>query len=336
MIEDTFGHKISYLRVSITDRCNERCLYCMPEEGQAWMPREDLLSYEEVERVCRVAATLGVSKLRVTGGEPLIRRGAIEFVRRLSAIEGIKNLGVSTNGSLLSDPEPGARPDTTRARCLAAAGVHSVNISLDGLDARSYAATTGRDYLGKVISGIRAARSEGLSVKLNAVLMKNRSEAQLLPLLDFAREEGALLRFIELMPVTDALVLDDERFLSSGLARKIIELRTGPLRQRPDFRTNGPASYYEVASTGQLIGFISALSDLHFCDSCNKLRLTCDGKLRPCLGSHLEVDLRDALRAGADDEEIARLFKLAVHRKPETHAFRESYQPGRHMIAIGG
>ena len=335
-MEDLFGHRISYLRVSITDRCNERCLYCMPEEGQAWLPREELLSFEEIERLCRIAAGLGISKLRITGGEPLIRRGAIDLVRRLSRLEGIRELGISTNGSLLGEPETASSSDATRAHRLAAAGAQSVNISLDTLDAESYATTTGRDYLDGVVEGIRAARAAGLSVKLNAVLMKNRSEAQLLSLLDFAREEGALLRFIELMPVTDSQVLEDENFLNASLARRIIELRTGPLLTRPDFKTNGPASYFEVAGTGQLVGFISALSDLHFCDSCNKLRLTCDGKLRPCLGSHLEVDLRDALRGGADDLELASLFRVTVSRKPETHGFRENYQPGRHMIAIGG
>ena len=216
------------------------------------------------------------------------------------------------------------------------AGIHSVNVSLDSLNPESYAATTGRNYLERVIAGIRATRKEGLSVKLNAVLMKNRSEDQLLPLLKFAREEGVLLRFIELMPVTDSLVLEDNRFLSGTLARKIIELRTGPLEPRPDFKTNGPASYYQVPETGQLLGFISALSNLHFCDTCNKLRLTCEGKLRPCLGSHLEVDLRDAIRADASNAEIIRLFHTAVARKPETHGFREAYQPGRHMVAIGG
>lgn len=337
MLEDTFGHRISYLRISITDRCNERCAYCMPEEGQKWLPKEEVLSFEEIERICRIAAKLGVRKLRITGGEPLTRSGATQLIQKLVDIPGIDELGVSTNGTLLTRLDSSSK-DTrkTYIQSLAAAGVGSVNISLDSLDPAVYASATGRDYHARAIAGIRAAREHGLAVKLNAVLMKNRSEGELIPLLNFAREENALLRFIELMPITDSNVLDDSRFLASGLAKSILELHTGQLEPRPDFKTNGPATYYQVPRTNQLIGFISALSDFHFCNTCNKLRLTCEGKLRPCLGSHLEIDLRDPLRQGADDKEIADLFHSTVARKPETHGFRDTYQPGRNMVAIGG
>ena len=173
-------------------------------------------------------------------------------------------------------------------------------------------------------------------MKLNCVLMKGRTEAELFNLLAFAREKQVVLRFIELMPVTTSDVLDDDQFFTAGVARKIIELKTGPLTARPDIVTNGPARYFEIPGAGQVIGFIGAMTDFHFCERCNKLRLTSDGKLRPCLGSHLEFDLRDALRSGAGDDELARLIRMVIDRKPKEHDFRNNYQPGRRMVAIGG
>lgn len=359
-MEDRYGHKLSYLRVSITDRCNERCKYCMPDEEQVWFPRAEVLSYEELERVIRVAAGLGMTKLRITGGEPLVRRDAVGFIESVAGIDGIKDLGVSTNGTLLARRgEVGGREDRagfrheagleaavadssadqgpTVAMRLAAAGVRSVNISIDTLDRAGYQAMTGRDYLPRVLEGIDAAIDARIpSVKLNAVLYKGQSEEQLLPLIRYAGERGLVLRFIELMPVSTREVLDDHTFLSVGRARKLIESELGPLQPRPDHRTNGPSVYFQIPGSEQLIGFIGAMTDLHFCERCNKLRLTCDGKLRPCLGSWLEFDLRERLRAGADDSEIADFFRMVVDRKPEKHDFLDAYQPGRRMVAIGG
>ncbi len=350
-MEDRYGHRLSYLRVSVTDRCNERCRYCMPDEEQVWFPRAEVLTYEELERVVRVAVGLGMRKLRVTGGEPLVRRGVVGFIERLARIEGLSDLGLSTNGTLLARPcvadgdggrdEAPAAPASARApttaRRLVAAGVRSVNISIDTLDRAGYRAMTGRDYLPRVLEGIDAAIDAGFpSIKLNAVLLRGQSEAQLLPLIRFAGQRGLLLRFIELMPVSTREVLDDDVFLSAGRARRLVEQELGPLTPRTDFRTNGPASYHQLPDSEQLVGFIGAMTDHHFCDRCNKLRLTCDGKLRPCLGSWLEFDLRERLRAGADDEEIAAFFRMVVDRKPEQHDFRDAYQPGRRMVAIGG
>jgi GTP 3',8-cyclase len=333
-VEDTFGHHISYLRVSVTDRCNERCRYCMPEENQVWTPREDILSYDEFLRVIRIGATLGISKVRVTGGEPLTRPGVAEFCAQLSRIPGIKDIGISTNGTLLAKTSP---TGSTLASALVQAGVRTANISLDTLDPAAYQRTTGRNLLPDVLAGIDAAIAAGFSsIKLNAVLMKGQTEAALLPLIEFAREKHLLLRFIELMPVSTHEVLSDDNFLPIAKARRLIEQETGALIPQPSFKTNGPAAYYQVPGTTQLIGFIGALTDLHFCESCNKLRLTADGKLRPCLGSHLEFDLREALRAGASDEELRSLILSTVARKPKEHDFRNNYQPGRRMIAIGG
>ena len=336
-MEDRFGHRISYLRLSVTDRCNERCQYCLPEERQAWLPRSGVLTYEEMARIVRVAAGLGVRKLRVTGGEPLVRRGIIGFLRTLRAIPGIDDLGVSTNGTLLDAPDPEDGTGESTAARLAAAGVRTVNVSLDTLDSARYAQATGRDFLGKVLAGLEAARAAGFArIKLNCVLMRGTNDEELPDLADFAHRHGHLLRFIELMPVSRTDVLDPGTFLSTHEARRRLEDRFGPLVPRPDFRTNGPAAYYEIPGRHQLVGLIGAMTNLHFCESCNKLRLTCDGKLRPCLGSHLEFDLLGVLRAGATDAELADFIRDVVDRKPKEHDFRVGYLPARHMTAIGG
>lgn len=337
-LQDAYGHLISYLRVSITDRCNERCVYCMPHELQEWLPREEILTYEEIARLVRVGASLGVTKLRVTGGEPLTRRNVLECFRLLQGVPGIRDTGVSTNGSLLGQavPDHGGR---TMAQGLRACGVRTVNISLDTLDPVAYLGITGRGFLARTLDGIEAARAAGFGVgeiKLNCVLMRGRNEDQLAPLVEFAGARGLLLRFIELMPVSTTDVLTEANFLPIAEARRGLETRFGALTPEPAFRTNGPASYYQIAGTGQRIGFIGAMTNLHFCEDCNKLRLTCEGKLRPCLGSHLEFDLREPLRAGATDAELRDLFIGVVARKPRQHDFRENYQPDRKMVAIGG
>jgi cyclic pyranopterin phosphate synthase len=337
-VQDLYGHLISYLRVSITDRCNERCVYCMPRELQEWLPHADILSYEEIARIVRVGASLGVTKLRITGGEPLTRRGVLDLFDLLEPIGGIEDIGVSTNGSLLARPvtEDGGR---TMALALRRRGVRTVNISLDTLDRAEYARATGRDYLPQTLAGIAAAREAGFGaneIKLNCVLMRGRNQQQLIPLIEFAGEHGLILRFIELMPVSTTDVLTEENFLPLAEARRLIEAEFGALLPAPGFRTNGPASYYQLPDSEQKIGFIGAMTNLHFCEDCNKLRLTCEGKLRPCLGSYLEYDIREPLRAGASDEELRRFFLDVVARKPRQHDFRNNYQPNRRMVAIGG
>lgn len=334
-MEDRFGHQISYLRVSVTDRCNERCQYCMPNEEQEWLDRADVLSYEEMLRVVRVGAGLGISKVRVTGGEPLTRRNVLWFFDELNQIEGVNDIGISTNGTLLGKL---TKEGITTAQALKNAGVRTVNVSLDTLDPVGYAETTGRDLFHEAVAGIDAAREAGFEkIKINSVLMRHRNEHELWDLIEFAKDRDLLLRFIELMPVSTTHVLTEENFLPTGEAKKLIEFRLGKLKLRPDIRTNGPATYYEVPDTGQIIGFIGAMTNLHFCETCNKLRLTCEGKLRPCLGSHLEFDMREVLRhSEMTDDDVAKFFLNVVARKPEMHEFRDNYQPGRKMIAIGG
>jgi cyclic pyranopterin phosphate synthase len=333
-MEDRYGHRISYLRVSITDRCNERCTYCMPRELQEWLPREDVLTYEETLRLVRVAATLRVSKVRITGGEPLTRRDVLRFFQDLRSVPGIDDIGISTNGTLLARR---SADGLTTAQALRSASVNSVNISLDTLDREVYAAITGRDFLPQVLEGIEAAIAAGFPlIKLNCVLMRGRNEDQFVPLIEYAAARNLILRFIELMPVSTSEVLSDDNFLPVAEARRNLESHFGSLIPEPGFRTNGPSTYYKIPGREQRIGFIGALTNLHFCENCNKLRLTCDGKLRPCLGSYLEFDIMKVLRAGATDEDLKRFFLDVVDRKPEQHDFRENYQPGRMMVAIGG
>lgn len=305
----------------------------MPEEEQAWFAKDEVLTYEEMLRVLRVGAGLGIRKVRVTGGEPLTRPGVVDFCAQVAAIPGIEEVGISTNGTLLGRVEEGK----TVASRLVEAGVRSANVSLDSLDRASYQRTTSRDLLPRVLEGLQAAKEAGFrSIRLNCVLMKNQTEPELGALLEYAARMGFLLRFIELMPVSTQEVLSDANFLSAGSAMKLVEALHGPLIPRPDFKTNGPATYYEIPATGQRVGFIGAMTNLHFCESCNKLRLTSDGKLRPCLGSWLEFDLRQVLRAGCTDDELADFIHGVVARKPKEHDFRQNYQPNRRMIAIGG
>ena len=333
-MEDRFGHRISYLRVSITDRCNERCTYCMPQELQEWLPRHDILSFEETLRLIRIASELGVTKIRLTGGEPLTRRDVIQLFRELPGLTNLRDIGLSTNGTLLTRE---VKPGLTMAQAVRDCRFKSINISLDTLDRDAYARITGRDLLPEALAGIDAAIAAGFpQVKLNCVLMRGRNEHGLTNLVDFAARRNLLLRFIELMPVTTTEVLTESNFFPIAEAKRVIEAEFGALLPQPDFRTNGPASYYQIPGRNQLIGFIGAMTNLHFCESCNKLRLTCDGKLRPCLGSYLEFDIMKPLRAGASDAELRQFFLDVVERKPEQHDFRTTYQPGRKMVAIGG
>src|SRR5881392_2018758 len=306
----------------------------MPQELQEWLPRAEILSYEETLRLIRIAADLGVRKVRITGGEPLTRRGILDFIREVPKIPGIRDVGVSTNGTLLARE---FTPNQTIAAALRAASVRSLNISLDTLDQNVYAQITGRDFLPSVLQGIGASVAAGFEqIKLNMVLMRGRNEDQIIPLIEFAASQNLILRFIEMMPVSTTEVLTEQNFLPVAQARRAIEARYGNLIPEPTFHTNGPATYYQIPGREQRIGFIGAMTNLHFCESCNKLRLTCDGKLRPCLGSYLEFDIMKPVRAGASDEELRQFILDVVERKPEQHDFRNNYQPNRRMVAIGG
>src|SRR5207237_4936678 len=247
----------------------------------------------------------GVTKIRITGGEPLTRRDIVDFIRQVPRIPGIRDVGVSTNGTLLARE---IAPNLTTAGAVRAVGVRSLNISLDTLDRNVYAQITGRDFLPAVFQGIEASVVAGFEqIKLNTVLMRGRNEDQIIPLLEFAASQNLILRFIEMMPVSTTAVLSEQNFLPVAEAKHAIEARYGNLIPEPTFHTNGPATHYQIPRRDQRIGFIGAMTNLHFCESCNKLRLTCDAKLPPSLGSYLQVDILEAMRAGARDEELLQL-----------------------------
>jgi GTP 3',8-cyclase len=323
---DPFGRKIDYLRISVTDRCNERCLYCMPEGYKGWERKPDHLTAEEIIRVTRAAAELGFRIFRLTGGEPLVRGDVPGIVRAMTAIPGVESVGLSTNGTKLS----------AFARILRDAGLRTVNVSLDALDPAIYQRITGGN-VARVLAGIHAAIAAGFErVKLNCVLMHGVNEAELWPLVLFAAEHGLPLRLIELMPLTTTEVLTEKNFLPCGEAMRLLAQKDELVPQPDPKLGHGPARYYLLKQTGALVGFIGAMTNEHFCDNCNKMRLTADGKVRPCLGNHIEVDLRAALRRGADDGTLKELLETSLRLKPQAHQFRDQYQPCRPMTAIGG
>lgn len=309
----------------MTDRCNERCLYCFPRDFAGWGEKEDLLSFEEILATVAVSVDLGFTDFRITGGEPLVRSGVPELVREIVRLPGVRSVRLSTNGTLLA----------RFAAQLREAGLAAINISLDALDPKRYYEITG-GHLGPVLEGIEAARRLGFpQVKLNTVLLRHRNEDQIKMLLDFAAERGLILRFIELMPVTSRDVLRPENFLSTAEVRRRLEMedRLEPVDRSLGF---GPARYFRMEKRGVTVGFIGALSDLHFCERCNKMRLTADGRLRPCLGNQMEVDLRPFLRPAIDRESLRKIFLETLRRKPLEHSFRDYYEPERTMTALGG
>jgi GTP 3',8-cyclase len=323
---DSFGRIIDYLRISITDRCNERCLYCMPEGYKGWERSTDHLSAHEIIRIVRVAAGLGFRKFRLTGGEPLVRGDILEIVRGMKMISGVETIGLSTNAIKLA----------ALATSLRAAGIKTVNISLDALDPHIYRRITGGD-VAAVLAGIRAAVEAGFEqVKLNCVLMRGVNEQEIWPLVLFAAEHQLPLRFIELMPLTRTDVLTEKNFFPIGEAMRLLETRDELIPQADAKIGHGPARYFRLKQTGALVGFIGALTNLHFCEACNKMRLTADGKIRPCLGDHGEIDLRPILRATSGDVSLRNVFLEALRVKPLEHQFRNQYQPNRPMTAIGG
>jgi cyclic pyranopterin phosphate synthase len=324
---DAFGRVIDYLRISVTDRCNERCQYCMPEGYTGWAQKADHLSGAEIVRIAEAACGIGFRKFRLTGGEPLLRHDIVEIAEGIWNLPGVETLGISTNGTLLERHAGG----------LKRAGVRALNVSLDALSPERYRRITGGD-VARVLSGIEAALAEGFEVvKINTVLMRGVNEDELWPIVQFASGRGIPVRFIELMPVSSADVLERDRFLSVREAMDILG-GFGSLEPLPDYRPgNGPARYYGHSAAAAKLGFIGAVTTPDFCGNCNKLRLTADGRLRPCLGRHGELDLRGVLRReGGGARSLQEALLEAIRNKPETHDFNACYEPGRPMTAIGG
>lgn len=325
---DSFGRVHDNLRISVTDRCNFRCFYCMPAQDVQFMDRSELLTFEEIERCARVAASLGITKLRLTGGEPLVRRELHKLIRLLVSIPGIQDLGLTTNGVLLAE----------QAEALYAAGLRRLNISLDALDRETFRAFTRRDQFEDVLAGIRAAQRVGFHpIKINAVSVRGLTEDQIVPFGRFARETGLEVRFIEYMPLDASNAWERDKVL---FAQEIVERLSAeilPLVPLPQQDERAPATEYEFVDGVGRIGFIASVSQ-PFCMSCNRIRLTADGKLRNCLFSLEETDLRSLLRQGADDATLAAAFRACVAAKKEGHEINTArfIQPARPMYAIGG
>lgn len=324
---DTHGRAINYLRLSVTDRCNLRCGYCMPEEGVAALRHEEVLSYEELLAVATAAVSLGVSKIRVTGGEPLVRRGIVDFVRRLSALPGSPEVVLTTNGLLLAE----------HAHALKSAGLGRVNISLDTLRTERFLAITRREGLEQVLAGIKAAEAAGLApLKINMVPLLGVNADEIA---DFARltlEHSWEIRFIEYMPVSSGLAYPPEyRMPASDIRAELA--RISPLLPIDRDQSNGPAQLFRYPDSLGRIGLIPAVSS-HFCSDCNRLRVTADGRVRPCLLSDQEIDLRQHLRSGASIEALAGLLAEAILDKPAGHRIGAAdFVPGRRrMHGIGG
>lgn len=326
-LEDAHGRTIGDLRVSVTDRCNFRCRYCMPAEGLPWIAREEILSFEEIERLVGLFASLGVSDVRLTGGEPLVRREFPALVRRLRAVEGVEDLSLTTNGYLLE----------AQAADLVAAGIDRVNVSIDSLARARFFEITRRDALDRVLAGLDAiaAFPEVSPVKVNAVPMPGLGRDDVLRFCDLARERGFQVRFIEFMPLDGDRAWRADDVLSGAEVRAMVEEVHG-LRELPR-EPHSTARVYAFADGRGEIGFINPVSE-PFCADCNRLRLTADGKLRTCLFSLHETDLRDPLRAGANDAELEQIVRDAVWRKELKHRIDEPgfRPPARTMSAIGG
>lgn len=328
VLADRFARRIEYLRVSLTDRCNYRCTYCMPEQGVELVPRADVLTFEELERLMGVFTRLGVRRVRLTGGEPTVRKGVVDLVGRLARVPGIEELAMTTNGHLLPD----------LAAPLRAAGLAEVNVSIDTLDRDRFRALTRRGDLDRVVAGIHAALAAGLGVKLNAVALRGVNEGELASLCLFGWERGATPRFIEHMPMSDGELYSPARHLGAAEIRERIAVALGE-EVAPDptdaGRPRGPARYFVVG--GRRFGIISAMSE-HFCTTCNRIRLTATGDLHACLAFDDAVGLRDPLRSGASDEDLAEAIQSAADGKREGHQFQlgGAGAPRKHMVAIGG
>ncbi len=327
---DPFARAINYLRVSVTDRCDFRCVYCMAEH-MTFLPKKELLTLEELDRLCSVFVRLGVRKLRVTGGEPLVRKNIMWFFERMGRHlgDGLDELTVTTNGSQLAK----------HAKSLAEIGVKRVNVSLDTLDKAKFQEITRWGRLDQVLAGIEAAQAAGLRVKINVVALKGVNDSEIHQLVEWCNDWGMDLTFIEVMPMGDLGGEDRlEQYYALDQLRR--DLSTRWRLSEIDYRTGGPARYFRVEETGQRIGFITPLTH-NFCESCNRVRLTCTGQLYMCLGQDDDADLRQVLRDHADDEPLEAAIREAITRKPKGHDFDYSRQQidgqvGRHMSVTGG
>ena len=326
---DPFGRNITYIRVSVTDRCDLRCVYCMAED-MSFLPKAEVLTLEELELLCGAFIRLGTTKIRLTGGEPLVRRNVMRLVDGLGQRlgHGLEELTLTTNGTQLA----------RHAAALAAAGVRRINVSLDTLDAQKFAAITRWGRIAQVLEGLAAAQAAGLAIKINTVALKGVNEEEIEDILAWCGEQGFDLCLIETMPMGEIGADRVDQYLPLSLVRA--RLKRHFTLTESDYRTGGPARYYSVAETGRRLGFITPMTH-NFCEGCNRVRLTCTGTLYMCLGQNDATDLRHPLRAGATQAELDEAILEAISRKPKGHDFvidRRHNRPSvaRHMSVTGG
>ncbi|MCA9108688.1 MAG: GTP 3',8-cyclase MoaA [Planctomycetaceae bacterium] len=327
-LTDTFDRVHNNLRISVTDRCNIRCFYCMPADNVQFMAKAKLLSFEEIERFVRIVQPMGINKLRLTGGEPLIRRDLPTLVAKLAAIEGIKDIGITTNGILLAE----------QAQELYDAGLRRLNVSLDALNAEKFAEVTRREGYEKVIEGIQAAKAAGFDpIKINAVSIRGVTEEEIVPFGHFARETGCEVRFIEYMPLDADAAWERDKVLFADEIIETLSKEIRPLIPVPNSDPRAPATEYDFDDGIGRVGFIASVSK-PFCMNCNRFRLTADGKIRNCLFSLEETDIRSLLRSGVADETIRQAVRDSVMAKEAGHEINMAgfVQPDRPMYSIGG
>ena len=327
-LQDKFGRVHDNLRISVTDRCNIRCFYCMPEEGVQFMDRREILSFEEIERFVRAAVPLGINKLRITGGEPLVRRDLPRLIEKLAPVEGIRDIALTTNAVLLEQ----------HARDLYAAGLRRLNIHLDTLDRERFRQITRRDDLPRVMAGIDAAVAAGFrSIKFNIVAVKGLVEPDIVPMARFCRERGFEPRYIEFMPLDAQSLWGRQKVLSADEIIAMISSEIGELVPVPDADPRAPATEYAYADGSGRVGLIASVTK-PFCLNCNRIRLTSDGKLRYCLFAIDETDVKDLLRANAPAEEIQAVVRSTISDKWLGHEINSTkfVPPPRPMYSIGG
>ncbi len=325
---DRFLRTVRYLRISVTDRCNYRCTYCMPDEI-AFRPRAELLTFEEIARLAAIFARGGVERIRLTGGEPTIRADLVDLVAMLAATPGIRELAMTTNGHILAD----------LAAPLRAAGLTELNVSIDTVDPARFQAVTRRGDLDRVVAGIDAASAAGLGVKLNAVALRGVNDGEIADLCAFAWDRGLVMRFIEHMPMSDGALYAPEREVGAAAIREAVAAAFGPLvPSHTSTGPRGPARYWHLASDPRReVGIISAMTE-HFCDACNRVRLSATGDLHACLGHDDAISLRDVIRAGGSDDDVRGAIAASLGAKRAGHEFLASGAggPHKHMVAIGG
>jgi len=323
-VKDKKGRTIDYLRISLTDRCNLRCIYCMPEGSVEHITQEELLSYEEIERIAKATSVLGVKKIRLTGGEPLVRNNIESLIRSLKAIPGVEEVSITTNGVLLSKMIDG----------LVEAGLDRINLSIDSLKDDKFKIITRGAQLADIFDGMHKALNHGLKVKINVVLIKGVNEDEALDFVELIKDHPVDVRFIELMPIGEGT-----RYVGINNSELIDKIRTAgyPLQEIEYLLGSGPARYFELNDAKGDLGFISPMSH-QFCETCNRVRLTPEGYLKLCLHSGHGVDLRAELRKGASDESLTQIIEEAIVCKPSAHQFSEfsSEKDHRSMNQIGG